>query len=366
MRSQIVVQVCLLALGLAACGRLRFATDHDAATSMDASIPTARCGDGVVEGAEQCDDANLVAGDGCQPTCRFGCVLASDCDDGATCNGTETCTAAHVCRAGAPLSDGTVCGAAGAACRAGACAAVGCGNGTPDPGEECDDGNVLPGDGCEPDCTFTCELASECPDPNPCDGVSSCVSNVCQNGVAPLDGTACGDGVCRARVCVLDLADAGTAAADAGPTDIDATSPSDAGAMRVDAGSVPAPDAGPVLLPDAGSVPALDAGPMLVPDAGPDPLSCSDPLTSGDPLACFSRCEFDSDCVYVSDNCCCSCTMGGAATPINTAYQLLWSARLGCGPRTCMGVLCPDVYVCPSGPPVCIAGQCLGGGGGGA
>ena len=30
-----------------------------------------------------------------------------------------------------------------------------CGNGTRDPGEQCDDGNAVSGDGCEPDCTFT-------------------------------------------------------------------------------------------------------------------------------------------------------------------------------------------------------------------
>jgi cysteine-rich repeat protein len=32
---------------------------------------------------------------------------------------------------------------------------VGCGNGSPDPGEECDDGNDVSGDGCEPDCTIS-------------------------------------------------------------------------------------------------------------------------------------------------------------------------------------------------------------------
>ena len=31
-----------------------------------------------------------------------------------------------------------------------------CGNSTTDPGEECDDGNQIPNDGCEPDCTETC------------------------------------------------------------------------------------------------------------------------------------------------------------------------------------------------------------------
>ena len=35
------------------------------------------------------------------------------------------------------------------------CVPAGCGNGMPGPGEDCDDGNAMGGDGCEPDCTFT-------------------------------------------------------------------------------------------------------------------------------------------------------------------------------------------------------------------
>ena len=117
---------------------------------------TATCGDGYARtGVEQCDDGNATAGDGCENDCRWSCETASDCDDGLLCNGAETCSAAHVCTAGAPPAEGTACttstGAAGA-CRSGVCAAVGCGNGYVDLGEECDDGNSINTDACLSDC----------------------------------------------------------------------------------------------------------------------------------------------------------------------------------------------------------------------
>ena len=61
------------------------------------------CGDGVREGDEECDDGNLLPGDGCDPSCRLEC-----------------------------------------------------GNGRLDPNEECDDGNLLPGDGCDSSCRLEC------------------------------------------------------------------------------------------------------------------------------------------------------------------------------------------------------------------
>ncbi len=38
-----------------------------------------------------------------------------------------------------------------------------CGNGNTDPGEQCDDGNLLDGDGCQADCTPTCEKLADLP-----------------------------------------------------------------------------------------------------------------------------------------------------------------------------------------------------------
>jgi len=68
---------------------------------------TAICGNGIVEAGEQCDDGNLIPGDGCNPNCTFPGTVNENC-----------------------------------------------GNGLLDAGEECDDGNLIPGDGCNPDCTI--------------------------------------------------------------------------------------------------------------------------------------------------------------------------------------------------------------------
>jgi cysteine-rich repeat protein len=43
-----------------------------------------------------------------------------------------------------------------------------CGNGVPEPGEDCDDGNGTDGDGCDNDCTWTCTRNWECADGDHC------------------------------------------------------------------------------------------------------------------------------------------------------------------------------------------------------
>lgn len=96
--------------------------------------PDPKCGDGVIEGGELCDDGNNLPGDGCEPDC--------------TIQGDEKC-----------------------------------GNGIVDPWEECDDGNLIPGDGCEPTCLMTpvcgdgiAQSGEECDDGNdqPGDGCEDC------------------------------------------------------------------------------------------------------------------------------------------------------------------------------------------------
>jgi cysteine-rich repeat protein len=63
-------------------------------------VVTQICGNGVLEGIEECDDGNTMSGDGCD----------------ANCTRTR------------------------------------CGNGIVTAGEQCDDGNTIPGDGCSALC----------------------------------------------------------------------------------------------------------------------------------------------------------------------------------------------------------------------
>lgn len=164
------------------------------------------CGDGFLDaaGGEQCDDGNDVAFDGCEPaTCTFTCSDNAECDDGRTCNGAERC-ADHICELGTPPGDGSGCdlpaGGAGV-CRGGECVSVGCGNGVLDGTEECDDGNDVDRDGCDADCTFSCNEDVDCVDGDVCNGSETCdvPTHACVEGEA-LD---CSD----ADPCTEDLCD---------------------------------------------------------------------------------------------------------------------------------------------------------------
>jgi cysteine-rich repeat protein len=91
------------------------------------------CGDGVWEGVEECDDGDLVSGDGCSSTClKEVCGnnrvdFAEQCDDG-----------------NAVANDGC----------SNYCLVEFCGDRSTQDGrgEECDDGNNLSGDGCSSSC----------------------------------------------------------------------------------------------------------------------------------------------------------------------------------------------------------------------
>ncbi len=84
------------------------------------------CGDGVVELGEDCDDGNLVDGDGCDSNCTLtGCgnsvvTAGEQCDDGNTAGG-DCCSATCQLEAdGSPCSDGNAC-SFGDICTAGLC-----------------------------------------------------------------------------------------------------------------------------------------------------------------------------------------------------------------------------------------------------
>ncbi len=154
-----------------------------------------RCGDGTTDpntdtnglGGETCDDGNLFDGDGCDSNCTpTGCgngiiTPPEICDDGpgtclggldngSTCSSDNDChgvcgsdfvtpctllTAVIDCGGAACINTGICAGGNSDtlpnACRSD-CAPARCGDGVIDTGEQCDDGNTVAGDGCDPLC----------------------------------------------------------------------------------------------------------------------------------------------------------------------------------------------------------------------
>jgi fibro-slime domain-containing protein len=123
------------------------------------------CGNGTVDQpSEQCDDGNLLAGDGCTGLCKkepnWFCpavggpckstIVCGDgirspgeaCDDGNTVAG-DGCSGD--CK---KVEPGFYCPTPGQACKK----IANCGDGRVQVGEECDDGNVLDSDGCDHNC----------------------------------------------------------------------------------------------------------------------------------------------------------------------------------------------------------------------
>jgi cysteine-rich repeat protein len=157
------------------------------------------CGDGQAQGAEECDDGDVLDENGCDRSCRFSCVpgdAARDCTPEDSCQGPAACDAAsHTCGARTPLADGVTCDVGGVEgyCKSGACKLALCGDGVPEPGEVCDDGNTNQLDGCKNDCTFSCTSSADCTDSNECtlDGCDL-GSHVCSSAADPTrDGTDC-------------------------------------------------------------------------------------------------------------------------------------------------------------------------------
>lgn len=115
------------------------------------SGPGQVCGNGIVEGTEECDDGNLISGDGCSSTCQIEPGICRECQ----------------CTFGEPV----------------------CGNGLLETGEQCDDGNNEDGDGC----SSTCQWEEYCGDGI----IQPGLGEVCDSGVG------CG-GLPGPRVCADD------------------------------------------------------------------------------------------------------------------------------------------------------------------
>ncbi len=270
--------------------------------SLDGSAGP-RCGDGVMQRTEICDDGNTVGGDGC----------SADCASDETCgNGTTDVDAGEVC------DDGNT--AAGDACAADCSTDYTCGNGFVDTiagggtvDEVCDDHNNVNGDGCDASCTS---------DESCGNGITDLgAGEVCDDGNT-LDGDLCSADCRTSELCGNGVVDAGEECDDTNRTDGDGCNAScqleRCGNGRTDAGE------------------ACDDG------------NTDD--TDGCTAACAFTCTLDGDC---ADTDLCNgletCTAGGSTasrcapgTPPADGFEC--GSGLLCNAGACVAVACGDGF----------------------
>lgn len=149
----------------------------------------AMCGDGVVQGDEECDDGNFDDSDGCTVDCIRNDVQAM-CGDGVL-DETEECDDGN-----SDDTDDCVSG----------CVVAFCGDGFVQAGvEDCDDGNTEDGDACDSTChgvadicgNGTVDAGEDCDDGNKSnadDCLNTCIAATCGDGYAQLGVEDCDDG----------------------------------------------------------------------------------------------------------------------------------------------------------------------------
>ena len=210
----------------------------DAVTDADTSAedtgdttPRGRCGNGVVEGTEQCDDGDADDTNECTNLCTLLCgngvlndfetcdIAIAAGEEGAcptTCEATESCTEARLegagCTAVCTVDPVSVCesgdGCCGTGCTAADdsdCAAV-CGNSVLEPGETCDPSGSCPGaSDCLDDSACTADTVvgdaalctAECLNTviTSCVNDDGCCASGCTRALDNDCSASCGDGI---------------------------------------------------------------------------------------------------------------------------------------------------------------------------
>ena len=108
--------------------------------------PNPVCGNNVIERGEQCDDGNVVSGDGCSALCR---ITPSKCGNGIPETGEQCDDGNRVNGDGCSIS-----------CQTEIPPVTTCGNAILERYEACDDGNLVNGDGC----SQFCDVTKQCSD----------------------------------------------------------------------------------------------------------------------------------------------------------------------------------------------------------
>ena len=188
--------------GTACCVECRLTASYCSCPAMGGKCTdNSRCGNGTLEKTESCDDGNNLSGDGCSAACSveagWQCRLAGkpciplcgdsrivfpeECDDGNKTGG-DGCSTTCKREPGWSCSGSpSVCGHAV------------CGDGVKQAGEGCDDGNTLPMDGCSPTCHNEPRCGVYDAQGKPTSAVGACAS-ACGDGILQQSVEQCDDG----------------------------------------------------------------------------------------------------------------------------------------------------------------------------
>lgn len=276
----------------------------DSGERQDAG-PGGRCGNGILEGAEECDDNNRDADDGCSPTCTLECgdgmvsgdelcdtaIAAGDpgacpteCDDSDPCttdatSGTECAVECVNAPITAPV-DGDGCCPTGETSMTDDDCATMCGNMLLEMGELCEDGTAMP-----------------CP--TMCDDGNTCTTDT-------LSGSAA---TCDAECAFVDITMCSTTSDGCCPTGCDSTTDADCSASCGNMIFEPPAE----LCEDGTSMPC--------PTSCDDGMACTADTLTGTPSMCNVQCSNTpiTMCLMTSDGCCpgtCNATNDADCTPM--------------------------------------------------
>jgi cysteine-rich repeat protein len=158
----------------------------DIAAALDAVAP---CGDGNLQGVEECDDGNNLDGDCCSALCMFE-GNGSSCDDADACTTPDTCDGAGSCSGAALVcNDANLC--TNDTCDSGSGCIFTNNTATCDDLDACTTADACSGGTCVGGPPLDCDDADPCT-ADGCDGVTGCFHSTIPECIAPAEVPATG------------------------------------------------------------------------------------------------------------------------------------------------------------------------------
>jgi hypothetical protein len=254
-----------------------------------------------------------------------------------------------------------------------------CGNGTVDGTEQCDDGNTVDGDGCDADCTWTCDPTDDtCPVEQHCDAATHMCVAGCRADAACTDPLAyCDTDAHECVECLTNECDPGFVCVDfACVAGCDETSPCGTGFECCGGGCVDTTTslthcgACDTLCDVTNGTPACVAGACTVESCDTNFADCNDDVTDGCETTTdtdLANCGTCANACPTRANATIACTAGSCEFACTDPFaDCNGLADDGCEADTDTDSAncgtCTNGCLVPSGTPGCVAGLCTVGG----